>query len=75
MANLYVIQSVSSIGDSLTVTGTVNGVPVTVNTWVSAAGNSLASAVGFFNFITPLMLAAVPSTPTAYPTLVGTVTK
>ena len=41
----------------MTVTGTVNGVAVTVGAWVSAAGNALASAIGWENFICPLMLA------------------
>ena len=61
MANTYVVQTAiqNPITDTLIVTGTVNGVPVIVNTWVSAAGAAnLASAIGFENFIAPLMLAA-----------------
>lgn len=70
MAHTYVITSVSSVGDALTVTGTVDGVPVTINTWVSAVP-SLASAITFRNFITPLMLAATPPTPVTYAALQG----
>jgi len=36
--NTYVVQTVTEVGDALTITGTVNGIPVTVLTWVSAAG-------------------------------------
>ena len=75
MANTYVITSVSTLGDQLTVIGTVNGTPVTVSTWVSAAGGSMASAIGFQNFIAPLMLAAMPVVPVAQPLLVQTFTK
>jgi hypothetical protein len=72
MANNYVITSISSIGDVLTVVGTVNGISVTVTTWVSAVPNgAFASAVAFHNFIAPIMLAALPVTPTSYGTLVG----
>jgi len=76
MANSYNITSVSSVGDVLTVIGTVTlsgttiPIPVTVTVWVSAAGNTLASAISFQNYIQPLMLLqAVPSTPTLYPSL------
>jgi molybdopterin biosynthesis enzyme len=72
MANTYVINSVTILGDQLTVQGTVNGTPVTVSTWVSAAGNSMASAISFRNFIAPLMLAAVPSASTTRADLTGT---
>lgn len=61
MANTYVVNTAvqNPITDTLVITGTVNGVPVTVSTWVSAAGAAnLASAIGFENFIAPLMLAA-----------------
>ena len=61
MANTYIITSAiqNPATDTLTVTGSVNGVPVVVNTWLTAAGpGALASAVGFQNFISPLMLAA-----------------
>jgi hypothetical protein len=57
MSNSYVVQTVfqNPLTDVLTVTGTVNGVAVTVQTWVSAA--PLASAIAFESFIAPLMLA------------------
>lgn len=75
MANTYVVQTVveNQLLDTLTVTGTVNGTPVVVNTWISSAGNSLASAIGFENFIAPLMLAAYNAivAPTALPALQG----
>jgi hypothetical protein len=75
VANTYVVQTVveNLLTDTLTVTGTVNGTPVVVSTWISAAGNSLASAIGFENFIAPLMLAAYNALtgPTAVPALQG----
>ena len=71
MAHNYVIETVSELGDVLTVTGSVDGTPVTVNTWVSAAGGSLGSVLAFRTFIAPLMLAQVPPTPISQPTLIG----
>lgn len=70
MANTYVVQSVQAINGTLIVSGTVNGVVVIVEVPVSQAGNNLASAIGFENFIAPLMLAAVPVS-TTYPALTG----
>ena len=75
MAHTYVIQTVTTLNDSLTVTGTVDGTPVTVQTWVSAAGGSMASAIGFRAFIAPLMLAAVPPVPVSNPLLVQSFTQ
>jgi hypothetical protein len=75
MSNTYVINSVSVVGDALMVTGTVDGVSVTVQTWLSAAGNALASAIAFRNFIAPKMLAALPVAPTTYSVLNGTFTQ
>jgi hypothetical protein len=75
VAHTYVITSVTTTGDSLVVVGTVDGTAVTVNTWVSAAGNSLGSVISFHNFIAPLMLAAVPPAAVSQPTLVGTFTQ
>jgi hypothetical protein len=65
----YIITSVTQLGDQLTITGTVDGVAVTVSTWASAAGALLASALGFRSFIAPLMLAALPPAPTELPQL------
>jgi hypothetical protein len=68
MANTYVIASQiflppgtpgptpSNPDPQIQITGTVNGVPVTVVTWHSIV--NLASAVGYINAVTPLMLAA-----------------
>ena len=71
----YVITTVTenALTDSLVVTGTVNGIAVTVTTWISAAGGALASAIAFENFIAPLMLAAYNAVvpPTAVPSLQG----
>ena len=77
MANTYVITSVTVVGDTLTVVGSVNGTPITVSTWLSAVGSGvLASVVSFQNAIYPLMLALYNATlPTAYPTLLGTFSK
>ena len=74
MAHTYVIQNIQIIGDTMTVQGTVDGTQVTVGTWVSAAGNSMASAIAFHNFIAPLMLQALPNV-TTNPTLLGTFTQ
>jgi hypothetical protein len=74
MANNYIISRVATLGDSLTVVGSVNGVTVIVYTFVSAAGSAMASVIAFRNFIAPLMLALVP-TPTENPTLTGSFTQ
>ena len=62
MANTYVITSITysslASGDPLaTITGTVNGTPITCVAWKSAI-NQQASAIAFQNFIQPIMLAA-----------------
>lgn len=75
MAHTYVITSVVTLGDNLTVQGSVDGIAVTVGTYVSTAGNSMASALAFRNFIAPLMLAALPPTSTANPALQQTFTQ
>lgn len=75
MAHTYIITGVTSTGDNLTVQGSVDGIAVTVLTSVAAAGNSMASAVAFRNFIAPLMLAAVPPQPSASPALNQTFTQ
>lgn len=58
MADTYVVNKVTSnaAADTLIVEGTVDGVAVIVNTSLSGAGNNLASAIAFENFIAPLML-------------------
>lgn len=64
MANTYVITGISHIGDVATVTGTFNGVPVTVQcNWSAITVQPNTSAVEAF--LAPLMLAqAQPSQPT-----------
>jgi hypothetical protein len=71
----YVITSVSVVGGLISVIGSVNGVPVAVNLSLASAGNNLASAIGFQNFIAGAMLAAVPVAATAYPALAMTFTQ
>lgn len=71
MANNYVISSVTQFNDYITVSGTVNGIPVSVQAFNKDVGNAMASALAFENFIAPLMLAAVPSVPAAVPVLQG----
>lgn len=72
MAHTFVIQSVTHIGDTATVTGTVDGVPVTVQCWFSAL-TSLPSANAVQTFLAGLMLAAMPAAPVAVPTWNGTI--
>jgi hypothetical protein len=57
MPNTYVIQSVSHIGDAATVTGTVNGTPVTASFSFSSLG-TFASVALAQTFLINLMLAA-----------------
>jgi len=53
----YVVLTATHIGDLMTITGTVDGFPVTINPWFSAiAGLPNTSAIQ--NFIAPLMLQA-----------------
>lgn len=75
MAHTYVVSSNTSLGDQATLTGTVDGIPVTIQYWVShVTGFTLAQAK---NFIATLMLAAaipaVPANVTQLPT--GTFTQ
>lgn len=75
MAHTYVINSVTENGDILIIQGSVDGVPVNVQSYVSVAGNALASAIAFRNFAAALMLAALPATPTALGSLNQTFTQ
>lgn len=76
MAHTYEVDSVSTIGDQNIVVGFVDGVAVTVSYWTTPASRSaMASAISFRNFIAPLMLAALPPTPTTSPALVQTFTQ
>lgn len=75
MAHTYVVSTNTAIGDNATLTGTVDGIPVTVNYSVSATtGFSVTQAK---NFIAPLMLAqAIPPTAVTVVALpVGTFTQ
>lgn len=82
MAHTYVILIATRIGDLMTITGTVDGFPVTINPWFSAI-TSLPNTTAVQNFIAPLMLAAaigngsIPPTSTAVPsvTAAGTFTQ
>jgi hypothetical protein len=57
MAHTYVVLTATHIGDILTITGTVDGFPVTISPWFSAIA-SLPNTAAVQNFISPLMLAA-----------------
>lgn len=57
MAHTYVVLTAVHVGDIVTITGTVDGFPVTINPWFSAI-SSLPSTLAVENFIAPLMLAA-----------------
>ena len=71
MAHTYSIISISSVGDTLSVRAAVDGVQVDYVGSVAAAGNAMASAIAFENYIAPLLLALVPPAVAAYPTLRG----
>lgn len=75
MAHTYVITSVMVTGDQVTITGTVDAVPVVAIGWVSASPGSFASAIAFRNYSAALMLAALPPQPTANPALLQTFTQ
>lgn len=75
MAHNYVITSVIQTGDILVIQGTVDGIAVNVQTYASAAGSAMASALAFRNFAAPLMLATLPVTPTALGSLNQTFTQ
>lgn len=61
MPHTYVVASNTAVGDYATLVGTVDGIPVTVNYWVSAiSGATLAQAK---TFVAALMLTALPAPP------------
>ena len=72
MANTYVISNISHLGDVATVTGSVNGIPVTVTcNWSAITGLPNTAAVQAF--LAPLMLAqAQPTQPVNVGTYDGT---
>jgi len=57
MAHTYVVLSAVHVGDIMTITGTVDGFPVTINPWFSAIAG-LPNTTAIQNFIAPLMLNA-----------------
>lgn len=61
MAHTYTSDSVVKIGDQVTVTGTVDGTPVTVNFWASAVVGMTADQQ--VAYVASLMLAALPAPP------------
>lgn len=61
MAHTYTSESVVKNGDQVTVTGTVDGNPVTVSFWASAvAGMTPDQQIAY---VASLMLAALPPQP------------
>lgn len=75
MAHTYVITGISHLGDVATVTGTVDGQPVTVGcNWSAITGLPNTAAVQAF--LAPLMLAqALPTQPTVVNTFDSTWTQ
>ena len=68
--HVYVITSNTYIGDLGTLVGTVDGVPVTVNYWVSSTTGMTITQQK--NFVAALMFAAAfPPQPVASGTLPG----
>lgn len=71
----YVITSMTNLGDVCTVTGTVDGIAVTVTVWWSAI-TKLPSTQAVINFLAPLMLAQIQAPAvTAVMTYNGTYTQ
>ena len=66
MAHTYVVTSAMTVGDQTTVTGTVDGTPVTVNVWKSAL-TAFPSVLAMQAYLAPLMLAALPPAPVVQP--------
>lgn len=60
MAHTVIISSVTSVGDTCTVTGTVDGTPVTTQVWLSALGK-FATALLAQSFLASAMVAALPA--------------
>jgi hypothetical protein len=58
MANTYVITSYATQGNFVYVGATVNGTPVNINFPTS---QTFANVSAFENFISPLLLAAIPA--------------
>lgn len=61
MAHVYTASSVVKAGDQVTVHGTVDGVPVTVQFWASAVVNMTQTQQ--VQFVAALMLEALPAPP------------
>lgn len=57
MAHTYVVTSITTVGNTVNITGTVDGVPVIT---AYPATTVFASVLLFQAFIQPLMLAAAP---------------
>lgn len=75
MAHTYIIQSVTHMGDIATITGSVDGIPVTVTGWWSAI-TSAANVLAAQAYMTGLMLAAAfPPSPTGTAVYNGTITQ
>jgi hypothetical protein len=69
----YIISTVQQTNDQVTVTGSVDGVAVSLSFWITpAATTAMASAISFRNFIAPLMVTALPVAPTSLSTLTAT---
>lgn len=63
MAHVYIVTSISHLGDNAVVTGSVDAIPVSVNCNWSAITQQPNTA-SFQAFIAPLMLAqAIPPAP------------
>ena len=75
MAHTYIVSSNTAIGDLATLVGTVDGIPVEVNYWLShVQGMTLAQAKTYAASI--MLAAAIPAAPVSVVQLpVGTFTQ
>jgi hypothetical protein len=69
MTNTVVIQSVTRIGDAVTVAGTVNGQATQCQVWQSEL-NTLPSVLSQQNYLAQQLVASLPPTPIPLPNLI-----
>jgi hypothetical protein len=69
MTNTVVIQSVTKIGDAVTVVGTVNGQVTQCQVWQSEL-NTFPSILSQQNYLAQQLVASLPPTPIPLPSLI-----